>query len=110
MAVSFCELKVGSTPAHLAALVDSDSEKLKLIVAACPACIDVQSKDNNIGVGDSGRDTPLHIAAHNGADKNIQILLSAGCNYELMDQNRRTPYERANKNGILHSAELIKQL
>ena len=91
----WCGLKYGNTPAHYAACSDGTGEKLKLIVAACPACIDVQNNDGY---------TPLHNAAYQGYEKCIQVLISAGCNSLLKNKDGNTAYDEATA-----SAELIKQ-
>ena len=77
-------LKDGQTPAIFAAAYDDTGEKLKLIVAACPACIDVQ---DNYG------ENPLHLAACNRHEKCIEVLISAGCNPLLKNKYGNTAYD-----------------
>lgn len=98
--VFLCELKDGYTPAHYAALYDATGEKLKLILAACPACIDVQS---NLGR------TALHRAAQRGNEKNIQVLISAGCNPLLKKKNGETAYDVAIREGNTAAAKLLEE-
>lgn len=99
----FGELKDGYTPAHYAAIQiaygDSTGEKLKLIVAACPACIDVQDNDG---------DTPLHNAAVNGDEKCIEVLISAGCNPLITNKGGKTAYDVAIERDYTASARMIK--
>lgn len=91
----FCDSligKYGRIPAHLAVKEEykrnppQDSDKLKAILEACPACIDVQ---NNVG------NTPLHIAVIVEDEECANVLVSAGCNPLIKGQDRGTAYDHA---------------
>lgn len=93
--------KYGVTPTHLAASRDVTGEKLKAIVEACPACIDVQEENGW---------TPLHLAAIKGYDKCVNVLASAGCNLLIKNKKGKTAYDRAVHEGNTSTAALIKQM
>lgn len=95
-------MKSGVLAVHLAAAFDETGEKLKAILKAFPACIDVQC--TMMGA------TPLIHAAHMGNKKGIQVLVSAGCNLLLKNDDGQTAYKRAKWAGEPASATLIKTL
>lgn len=95
--------EAGDTPAHHAAFKTARpytgraGDTLKAIIEACPACIDVQ---NTRGL------TPLHYAASIGNYEGDSVLVSAGCDPLITNEDGKTAYDRAQSySGV---AELIE--
>ena len=86
-----------STPLHDAVMTD-DAAKVQAAIAATPGGVEALNAD---------KETPLIVAAKNGATQSAKALLDAGANISYKDTYGYTPLHWAAYKGQLSTAQLL---
>ena len=67
----------------------------------------LQERPEDINVADYAGNTPLQIAALNGFDDIVQLLVDAGCNLDCVNNDKDTPLLDAVENGHLEVVRIL---